>query len=157
MNRTIRAFVTTLTLLLSSATFGEETPKGASECTVTITEPKARQEVGVRLLIEGRATIPAGHHLWAFARHEAFQPLWWPQNEARIGEDGKFKVFASIGEPHDIGFDFDLSIAVFAEPEHLKLKAEHTRAMTTGDFRPIPMPQASCPPLTLTVKKVSHK
>jgi hypothetical protein len=128
-------------------------------CLIKLAEPRNGQQVGRSVTVKGTATIPAGDHLWVFARRENFQDqdVWWPQAEGRIDPGtGEWKVSTSIGEPHDIGWTFDIAVAVFKEDENLALKNQVREAMKTGNWLPIEMPASVCPPQFLKVKKNSH-
>lgn len=131
----------------------------APTCLIKITEPREGQQVGRGITVKGTATIPAGHHLWVLARRENFadQDVWWPQAEGRIDpKTGEWKASASLGESRDIGWGFDLAVAVFKEDENLELKNHVREAMKTGNWLPIEMPESACPPEFRKVKKNSH-
>lgn len=151
MNRKNMVFFSCFTLFLASV------PAPAADCVLQVREPRSGQEVASGVSVEGIASLPPGQHLWVFARRVNFKPLWWPQGEALVDPNsGKWKVFATIGAPQDVGWDFDVAVAVFATEEHLQLQNGLTKAMETGNFRPIRMPEAVCPPIMLGVKKTSH-
>jgi hypothetical protein len=145
-----------LALLLTSAP--PPARSSAADCLIQVSEPHPGQGVGRGVVVEGTATLPPNYHLWVFARHESFRPSgWWPQNESRVDPDtGKWKVYATIGGPQDIGDDFDVAVAAFASKPHLELQSYLKDARKTGQYPPIEMPAAACPPSVLIVKKTSH-
>jgi len=156
----------TLLLGLSCLTllFMAMAPHGAGSgpapaCLIKLAEPHDGQQVGRSVTVKGTATLPAGGHLWVFARRENFQDqdVWWPQAEGRVDPTtGEWKVSTSIGEPRDIGWSFDIAVAVFKEAENLELKNQVREAMKSGNWLPIEMPASICPPQFLKVKKNSH-
>ncbi len=114
-------------------------------------------EVGKGILVSGTAELPAGYHLWVFARRVNFEGRWWPQNEGRINpRTGAWRVYANLGEEQDIGWEFDLAIAAFDEDGHIRLRNYLQQAMERDVWRPIRMPAAAAPPKTFQVVKVSH-
>jgi hypothetical protein len=148
-----------LTLVLSALAVhgGSSGPRPA--CLIKLAEPHGGQQVGQSVTVKGTATIPAGGHLWVFARRENFedQDVWWPQAEGRVDpKSGEWKVSATLGEPRDIGWSFDIAVAVFKEDDNLELKDHVREAMKTGSWLPIEMPASICPPRFLKVKKNSH-
>lgn len=148
-----------LSLLISSlAAYGGDS-RSRPACLIQLAEPREGQQVGQSVTVKGKATLPAGGHLWVFARRENFgdQDVWWPQAEGRIDPGtGEWKVSASIGEQRDIGWSFDIAVAVFEEDDNLELKSYIREAMKTGSWLPIEMPSSICPPRLLKVKKSSH-
>ena len=50
----------------------------AAACAVTIVSPKTGEKHGPDVLVSGTATVPAGRHLWIFARRKGVA-IWWPQ------------------------------------------------------------------------------
>ncbi len=114
-------------------------------------------EVGKGILVSGTADLPAGYHLWVFARRVNFEGLWWPQNEARINSrTGDWRVYANLGGEQDIGWEFDLAIAAFDEDGHIRLRNYRQKGIDTGDWPAIRMPAAAAPPKIFQVIKVSH-
>ena len=62
----------------SNPTFAQETTR----CSIEIGTPKKGDKVAVKTQITGSATVPAGMHLWVFARKSG-QSNWWPQGGGR--------------------------------------------------------------------------
>ena len=124
---------------------------------VTIEEPRDGLEVGLIVTVKGTATIPSGTHIWVLARRVDFDGFWWPQGEGRINPTTqKWRATATLGEPQDVGWDFDIAVIVVDEENHIKLGDYRRNAMRTGDWRPIEAPPTVTPPLIRTLTKVSH-
>lgn len=125
-------------------------------CSITIAAPRPGQEVAAQLEATGTAKVPLGQHLWLFARRASYRSLelWWPQGEASL-EAGHWEVLVSIGEARDIGEDFDVTAAVFAQEQHMKLREYFRNAVRNG-YKPMEMPAASCVATMATVRKTSH-
>jgi hypothetical protein len=125
-----------------------------ASCEIEILEPQPGQQVGSRITVYATATLPAGHHVWVFARRIDFEPHWWPQGEMSLKpESGKWRGFASIGVSLDVGWDFNVAVAVFASQEHLQLREYLKKAIDNKDWSPIEMPAAACPPAVVTITK----
>src|SRR5688500_5040158 len=101
---------------------------GSTKCEVRITEPKEGQEVAGNITVRGTATIPPGCHLWTFARRVSpyrTANVWWPQGEGTVDPaTGKWEMPATIGIPQDVGYEFDLTAAVFNEAQHIRLLSD---------------------------------
>lgn len=129
-----------------------------AKCEIDVTKPLSGQEVGRETAVEGTATIPPGHHLWVFARRDSYRSdeVWWLQSEGIVDPKTKqWKVIAAIGNQNDIGFEFDIAVAVFAAKEHPVLKAHRSRALA-GENASLQMPVAACAPVIRVVKKMSN-
>ena len=115
-------------------------------------------KVGKETLVKGTANVPGGNYLWVLVhRTKGFKRVWWPQNEAEIDPIKKtWDVNVVFGGPQDIGYEFEIAAIVVKEPEHLKLQAYRDKAMSSGHWPPIPMPQTVTAPKIRTVKKVNH-
>jgi len=130
--------------------------KTAASCAVRVTEPRTGQDVGGTITVEGNATLPAGHHLWVFVRRDSYRirAVWWPQDEGLIDPGtGRWKIPATFGGSQDIGWDFDITAAVFDSQQNLQLQKYLSDSMAASDYRPIPMPAAACAAKMVTVKK----
>jgi hypothetical protein len=148
-----------LTLLLPALPAQGTKSRPTPACLIKVAEPRDGQQAGQSVTVRGTATLPAGGHLWVFARREDFgdQDVWWPQAEGRIdSKTGEWRVSATIGMLRDIGWSFDIAVAVFEESNNLELKSYVREAMKTGNWMPIEMPESICPPRLLKVKKTSH-
>jgi hypothetical protein len=130
----------------------------AQDIVVKVTDP-ARNGIEVRrsYKVTGTASIPSGSHLWALTRREDFEGVWYPQNEGKVDPVSKtWKVSVTFGIQDDIGWDFDIAVIVVANSQHTILRNYRTKAMKTGDWRPIEMPEVLTAPMLLRVKKVGH-
>lgn len=129
---------------------------------VNIAAPNDGTNVGRETIVKGTALIPSGHHLWVLARRNDFEPLWWPQREAKIeipkpgARTGEWKATAVFGGPQDIGWEFDIGVITVNEEGHAILMEYWKKAMKSGDWKPIEIPNVSSPPQILKVKKVRH-
>ncbi|MBE9580643.1 MAG: hypothetical protein IMF18_03385 [Proteobacteria bacterium] len=124
---------------------------------VTVTHPQNGNEVGTELTVKGTASIPLGNYLWVLARRVDFEPLWWPQREAKIDpKTHKWSATATFGLPRDINWDFDIGVITVDANGHQELMDYWIEAMKTGDWRPIQIPATTSPPRIIRVKKVRH-
>ena len=125
---------------------------------VQITDPsRDGAEVRRTYIVRGTASIPSGAHLWVLIRREDFEGLWWPQAEGKINpKSNEWKVSLTFGIPEDIGWDFDIAAIVVPENSHTILRNYRIKAMKTGDWRPIEMPEVLTAPVLRKVKKVGH-
>lgn len=126
----------------------------------TITAPRAGEEVGSEVQVRGiTGSLPAGAYLWLLARRSSFYPMWWPQQEIRVQPNREdWSSGAHLGEPRDVGWDFDIGLIVVDSVGHDKLMNYWKKAATSGDWRPIEIPEPidGYPPHVITVKKVRH-
>jgi hypothetical protein len=96
------AFCCALSAISTNPTFAQET----SRCSVEITTPKKGDKVAVKAQIAGSATVPAGMHLWVFARKSG-QSNWWPQGGGRteVTSSGKWVSDGTFGDESDVAKD----------------------------------------------------
>lgn len=128
-----------------------------AEFDVKITYPQNGSEVGREVNVQGAASIPTGNYVWLLARRVDFAPLWWPQRQAKIDlRTQKWQAVANLGEPRDIGWEFDIAVITVSAAGHKELMDYWVKAMTTGDWKPIQIPATTSPPRILRVKKVWH-
>lgn len=126
-------------------------------CVISITEPHNGAKVGRETIVKGTAEIPRGNYLWVLARRSDFKPLWWPQREAEIDpRSHKWSATAFFGGPQDVGRNFDIGVIAVDTEGHAFLRDYWIKAMRTGDWKPIEIPQTSFTPTTMKVKKVKH-
>ena len=124
---------------------------------VTIVSPQNNSNVRTPEIVSGTADIPSGEHLWLLARRYDFAPLWWPQREIIIDpKTHKWKASANLGEKQDVGFNFDIGVITVGTAEHNELMNYWRHAATTGDWRPIEIPEPTSKPRVITVKMISH-
>lgn len=126
-------------------------------CDIVITEPQDNAAVGREIIVKGKANIPRGSYLWVLARRNDFKPLWWPQREAEIDpRTKKWSATAVFGVAQDVGWTFDIGVIAVDKSGHSFLKNYWLKAMRTGDWRPIEIPETQCPPKIIKVKKTNH-
>ena len=131
----------------------------AQEFFVKITDP-AREglPVGKGIAVTGTATIPNGYHLWVLVRRSDFDGVWWPQGEAKIDPlTNQWRVGVTFGNEDDVSWDFQVAAAVFNAEGHIILDEYRKRALKTGDWKPIEIPETASPPQIVKVKKISHR
>lgn len=146
-------------VLLASTLF----PAGAlaqtaksSPCDVTVTAPSTGAKAGSDVLVSGRATVPPGSALWAFA-HRKGLAIWWPQGGGPAEVDrGEYSVLVTLGGPQDVGAEFEILVEVVDGAESAKLDAWFKRADATGNYPGMGLPTfvAGCgvPPRITVVK-----
>jgi hypothetical protein len=128
-----------------------------STCEVTVTSPKTGAKAGPDVLASGRASVPSGHALWAFA-HRKGLAIWWPQGggAAAIDRSGEYAVLVSLGGPQDVGADFEILLQVVDRADSAKLDAWFKRATETGNYPGMTLPPfvSGCgvPPRVTVVK-----
>ena len=126
---------------------------------IKITQPdRAGAKVGLSMMVQGTATIPANNYLWVLVhRIQGFKYVWYPQGEAVIDPvTHRWDVLATFGQSADIGFDFEIADITVDNQQHLTLENYITKAMTSGDWRPISMPPTMAAPQIIKVNKASH-
>ena len=132
----------------------------AAEPSVTISTPaRDGTSVGCDSVIAGTAEIGPGQHVWVFAARQNFanMGLMWPQGEAEVDPTTKkWSLTAVYGKGDDIGNSFRIAAAVFDDQAHAKLKSEFIKAMTTGKFMPMQLPETAGVPQYRVVKKINH-
>jgi hypothetical protein len=91
-----------LSVLSSNPTFAQETTR----CSIEISTPKKGDKVAVKTQIAGSATVPAGMHLWVFARKSG-QSNWWPQGGGRteVASSGRWVSDGTFGDENDAAKD----------------------------------------------------
>ena len=115
-------------------------------------------KVGKEMDVKGTGDIPNGNHLWVLShRIKGFKTLWWPQGEGEIDPRTKeWEVRVTFGEPHDIGYEFEVAAITVDNSEHLKLQEYLANAMTSGKWLPIKMPPLTSDPQYRKVVKENH-
>ena len=124
---------------------------------VKITYPNNGGKVGREIIVEGIASIPKGNYLWVLARRADFEPLWWPQREAKIDPNSnQWKAAARFGEMQDTNWEFDIGAITVNAAGHRELMDYWITAMKTGTWRPIQIPETTSAPRIIKVRKVRH-
>jgi len=141
-----------ITLGFANSACGQE-----SDIAIEVTVPsRDGVEVGLSKLVKGIASVPAGHHVWVLVRREDFKGVWWPQGEAIIDPKTKeWKVDVTFGQPKVVGWNFDLAAAIVNDKNHIILRNYRIKALTTGNWVPIQMPDTVGAPVVRKVKKTS--
>jgi hypothetical protein len=122
---------------------------------IKITDPQDGTRVGRETLVKGTAYLPRGHYLWVLARRSDFEPLWWPQREAKVDpRTHEWSATAFFGESGDLGYAFDIGVISVNEEGHALLKDYLIKAMKTGSWMPVEIPPISSPPQIRRVKRV---
>jgi hypothetical protein len=113
-------------------------------------------QVGKEMDVEGTAFVPEGNHVWVLAHVvDGFEDFWWPQGQGKIDPaTHHWKVHVFVGQPQDIGKNFELAVITVADREHFQLQDWLKKGMATGDFKPMEMPPTTTAPLFRTVRKV---
>ncbi len=142
-------------LLMATAevgTFGQQ-------FVVQITDPpRDGTPVGKGMAVTGKATVPNGYHLWILTRRIDFDGVWWPQGEAKIDPvTREWRVGVTFGQEEDIKWDFQLAAMVFNEEGHIILDEYRKKALKSGDWKPIEIPETAAPPQIIKVKKINHR
>lgn len=144
--------------LIAYASLAEAPRAQVAEFSVKLTDP-ARDGIEVKtgMTVKGTAAIPAGYHVWVLARRADFEGVWWPQGEGKIDPPTReWKVAVTFGGVQDIGWDFDVSVIVVKEDDHIVLQNYRKEAMKSGNWKPIEAPSSATPPQIRKVKKVGH-
>ncbi|RMH17290.1 MAG: hypothetical protein D6696_16105 [Acidobacteria bacterium] len=123
---------------------------------LVITSPAEGAEVGAYARVTGRSQPIPGKHLWLFA-HRKDLAVWWPQSgEILLEEDGTWQQSAFLGQPQDVGFDFELVVRWVSDDVHRRMVDYLSRGEATGHFPGIRLPDGE-PSATVTVRKTSHR
>jgi hypothetical protein len=142
-----------IVLALAVGAAAQDKPK----VNISVPEQEKGTQVGCTLAVEGTAALPGGQHLWVFVHRADFEGVWWPQNEGKIDPTTlKWSVRVTFGGAQDIGENFDIAVAPVTDSEHTKLRDYRIKAMTSGKWLPIEMPETTAPPLQRSVRKVNH-
>lgn len=146
-----------LRLGLALAFGGALSLEAMAQTACAIHQPTAGQQVGREVQATGTARVTAGQHAWLVARRSDFAPHWWLQRRLQVSErTPEWRSVAALGVPHDIGWDFDIAVVIVAGDANRRLQEHWDRAIETGDFRPIRIPEAVAAPCIVTVRKSRH-
>lgn len=155
---TIQAAVLMMTathpVVAAKPTLGSNIPS----CSVTFTAPSKGSVVGSSGTVSGKARLPPKSYLWVLARR-ADLPKWWPQGlGAVVIRDGEWRATVGYGGKQDIGFDFEIALAVVGEDQNRELDTWIETGQASHEYPPIRFPQTApgCVPEYLIVKKGSH-
>lgn len=139
-----------------------ESPSAQTEksaCHVAIAEPRSGSRVGSSVLVRGTARVPRDATFWTFARRQGLA-LVWPQGggPTEIDGSGEFSVLVTLGEPRDVGAEFEILSIVVSQSDSTRLEAWVRQAEATGRYPGIRLPPfaVGCgPPATVRVVKTS--
>jgi hypothetical protein len=129
--------------------------KDRPTCKVEFSSPRPEDSVGEGGNVEGTAAgLPAGAHLWIFARRSGLA-IWWPQSGDEIipTKDGRWKAYLTYGESRDAGAQFDITAAVVDDRANEDLRKWFDTANKTGRYPGIRLPQSACPIRMVTVSR----
>jgi hypothetical protein len=129
----------------------------AEKVNIAITAPTDKStSAGRETVVKGTVTpLKAGQFLWILARAQEFDPLWWPQREAKVLASGGWSGVAVLGEPRDVGKNFDIAAVVVDLAGHEEIKKHWINAVQTGEWRPMQIPR-SIVMKVVSVKKAGH-
>jgi len=125
---------------------------------VAITSPRAGSSVGREIVVKGTAQLKDSEFLWLLARREDFDPLWYPQRYVRADpKTGEWSATATIGTNADVNWNFDVAAITVDASGHQQLLEQWTEAMTSGNWKPIRIPNTTSPPRLIKVHKTSNR
>lgn len=151
----VRGLVLLLILILTAGSnYGY-----AQQFVVKIVDPpRDGMPVGKGMTVTGTASVPSGYHVWVLARRIDYEDVWWPQGEGKIDPSTKeWKVAVTFGQEEDIKWDFQIAVMVFNEEGHIILQEYRKKALKSGDWKPIEIPETAAPPQIVKVKKINHR
>jgi len=100
----------------------------------------------------GRSIKISGSHLWIFARRQGLAG-WWPQGgEVYIESDGTWKQNVWLGQPHDVGFNFEIKALWVNDTVHQDMLNYLTRGDRENHYPPISLPDG-----TLSAQVICNK
>jgi hypothetical protein len=117
---------------------------GESGCSVEILSPRPGTRVTEIGIVEGRATISSGAHLWVLV-HRKDVDGWWPQGDGAAPVSGdSWTVQVNYGGPDDVGFQFEVAAVLVTRAVHERWLEWVQAVKDTGEFPPVrlPMPPA---------------
>jgi hypothetical protein len=122
---------------------------------LVITSPKNGEDAGSAIRVQGRSKKYPGKHLWLFCQRKGLS-LWWPQGgAAQVGENGDWMQSIFIGQPQDVGFDFEIVAIWVSESINKDLIDYFVSAAKTDRYPGMRLPEGS-PRAQVTVRKNSH-
>jgi hypothetical protein len=124
-----------------------------STCRLEITSPHSTETVSDNGNVEGVAkNLPAGSHLWIFARRSGLA-IWWPESGDEIIPDknGRWKSFVTYGTEQDAGAQFDITAVAVDDRANADLRGWFDTAAKTGRYPGIRIPESRCITQMVTV------
>lgn len=111
-------------------------------CAVRILSPRHAEHVDRTGIVRGRATVPAGRHLWVLT-HRKDVNGWWPQANGPVAVvNGSWTVQVNYGSPEDLEFDFEIAAVVVSQALHERWLEWVNHVESTGQFPPVQLPKA---------------
>jgi hypothetical protein len=124
---------------------------------VKIIAPPNGQAVGSYVIAEVFAKInDKSSKVWVFAHIKQLGDQWYPQTAPIKNSKGNWEAYVRIGEPPDIGLEFEIAAATFNQDGEREILRYHELGRQTGRWVPIPMPTCTSNLDTVIVKKISH-
>jgi len=81
-----------------------------------------------------------------------------PQRPINVDpKTGAWSASGTLGVAQDVGYDFDVAVVTVTAAGHQQLTDYRTNALTTGDYKPIRIPNTTSPPRTIRVHKSSDR
>jgi len=120
---------------------------------VNITAPSEGQRIGDRIIVQGKSDIKTQGKIWVLAHLKLLGGKWWPQDKTVVDKDGNWQALAWIGQPQDIGMEFEIAVATFDENASKEIERYHLEGQRTGNYLPIGFPKTNSNICIITVTK----
>ena len=144
--------------ILSSPASAQNKP---TACVLTIQTPQSGDTVGKDGKVRGMAKIPTDSFLWILTHVKDLRGKWWPQNDGPlvIDEAGSWVTRTAYGVEDDIGDQFEVAVVVVGPGANALLMNWFKNAKQIHEYPPMALPSTidGCPPLIVTVTKVTHE
>jgi hypothetical protein len=121
---------------------------------VKIVSPKNGDEVKSKVIIKGTSKIKDGSSVWVLVHLRLLTDQWWPQPKAVVQPNGDWEAIAFIGQPDDVGFDFEIAVATFDSEAEKTIVQYHEKGLQTQQWLPIKFPKTTSNIAHVTVKKI---
>jgi hypothetical protein len=105
--------VMTLIVLLFVISINTKADQKNEANEVKILSPKNGDEVGSKIVVKGTSKVKDGSSVWVLAHLRLLTDQWWPQPKPLVQPNGDWEALAYIGQPDDVGFDFEIAVATF--------------------------------------------
>ena len=123
---------------------------------INILVPRNGEECGAALRVEGKTVQMPGKFLWVFIHAKYLREQWRPQVGAiKVTGKGDWSTMVYLGNPRDIGNNFEIAAVWVDEKEHQRLKKSLHNTGQSGHPPSIKLPRGE-PLAKVTVKKVRH-
>jgi hypothetical protein len=121
---------------------------------VKILSPQNGDDVGNKIVVKGTSKVKDGSSVWVLVHLRLLTDQWWPQPKPLVQPNGDWEALAYIGQPDDVGFDFEIAVATFDKEAEKEILAYHEAGMKTEKWLPIKFPETTSNIDIVTVKKV---